>query len=202
MYRRRQGIGLVTMLLVLANVIVFWQELQTGNMNSYLISDGGLSYNLVVNYNQSYRLITSMFLHFGIYHILCNMYSLCAVGSIMDIAMSKLEYLLTYFVSGICGGIMVLYTDMNSGNISQITVGASGAIFGLFGAYLALSLTGRIRVFSVFRLFIGIVAMLAVGLTQRGVSVSAHLGGLIGGFVFCFIISIFKKSSAKARMRR
>ena len=200
---RRSGIGLITIVLLLANIVVFVKEFKTGNMlNNYLIAQGGLSYDLVVNQSESYRLITSMFLHANFYHILCNMYSLCSIGSIMDTVMSYTEYVLTYFVSGVCGGLMVLYADSTSGHITQMTVGASGAIFGLFGAYLALSLTRRVRINSIVRLFICIVLMLAVGLTQPGVSVSAHLGGLIGGFVFCLFFSLFKNSVRKSKMRR
>ena len=198
MYYRRFS-GRATTLLMIANIAVFVFCCMNQRGFGYWIDAGGLSYVSAVDGQELFRVVTSMFLHGSVAHILCNMYSLGSIGSLVESAVGWFEYLVIYFVSGICGSLVVLFADHRSGNVFQITVGASGAIFGLFGAYLALLLTRCVTGGSAARMISCIAVMLLSGLFQANISVSAHLGGCAGGFLFCFLVSLFKRPKARVR---
>jgi len=121
--------------------------------------------------HQVYRLLTGAFLHLGVFHLFANMYALIVVGSVLEPALGRWRYLALYLVSAFGGGVAVYLVDQNG-------VGASGAIFGLFGAVLILvhKTKGDLRPIL---LTIGI--NLVVTFAVPGISKGAHLGGLVTG---------------------
>lgn len=91
---------------------------------------------------QYWRLITSMFMHFGLMHILNNMVVLGAVGQIVEKAMGHVKLLITFLVSGMCGSVLS-YIVMLYNNDFAVSAGASGAIFGLMGALVWIVIANR-----------------------------------------------------------
>ena len=134
---------------------------------------------------QWWRLITSVFLHIGVMHLLVNMYALMFIGVLLENQIGYGRYLMAYLLCGILGSVGSLWW-----NDLVISAGASGAIFGLFGLYLSLLLTGRI--FRETRKSFMTSAILFIGYNllagfQGGIDNAAHIGGLMGGFVIGII---------------
>jgi len=138
---------------------------------------------------QYYRLITCIFLHFGIDHLMNNMVMLGALGWNLEKEIGSFKFLLIYFVSGIGANLISLAMDFYTGNLA-VSAGASGAIFGLLGALLwvvirnrgkAGRLTGRGMPFMV-------LLSLYFGFTSTGVDNAAHVGGLICGFLTAVLL--------------
>ena len=122
----------ITYALILINVLVFLAMYIFGNGSenvATLVNFGALHKILVLN-GEPYRLITCMFLHIGIVHLLFNMYVLYVIGPQIESFYGKIKYLIIYLVSGIIGG---LFSCLLSNGVSA---GASGAIFGLLGSLL------------------------------------------------------------------
>ncbi len=133
---------------------------------------------------QYWRLVTCMFVHAGLLHIAMNMYCLWYLGMLAEQLFGKTRYLAVYFIAGIGGS---LASAIHNPNI--ISIGASGAIFGVAGALLGLLLVRRDR-FSpagrrslVNNIGFFVVLNLLLGSAIPGIDMSAHVGGLIAGFL-------------------
>jgi membrane associated rhomboid family serine protease len=172
----------VTLALIAINVIVFLAEgssafTLTGDVNAQTsVFYHGLLYGPFIEVNhQYYRLLTSGFLHVDILHIGLNMYVLYWVGRLLEPAIGRLRFITIYFTGLLAGSLGVLIVSPH-----DITAGASGAIFGLMGAAFAEAhQRGAIQVRN--QLVLLIVVNLALTLGIAGISVGAHVGGLIGG---------------------
>ena len=128
-----------------------------------------------------WRLITSCFLHIGIFHLLFNMYALLYVGIQLEPILGKHRFISAYLLSGIIASVASLYW-----NEFTISAGASGAIFGMYGVFLALLTTNLIGQSTRKPLLISIAVFVGYNLlngTNEGVDNAAHIGGLIGGLL-------------------
>jgi len=135
-----------------------------------------------------WRLFTSMFLHADIMHILSNMIALLLFGAAVENNYSKLEYLLIYFISGLIGNLFsLLLLPLNT-----ISLGASGAIFGLIGAAFILYTIEGERTLILLGLFY--LAYFIISSFAPGINLWAHLFGLLGGICFGYIFSRKMKS--------
>jgi membrane associated rhomboid family serine protease len=135
-----------------------------------------------------WRLITSAFLHYGPLHLGMNMLSLYFAGSILEQVIGRWRYILLYLVSGLCGAAGALYWTPNG-----VTVGASGAIFGVLGALLVLERRGNIATGG--QVAGLIVLNLVITFAYRSsISVGGHIGGLIGGLVLMVAFVRFLRS--------
>src|SRR5688572_22646935 len=152
-----------------------------GAGSSSLTDDGGLSQHFIAD-GEYYRLITAGFLHAGLFHLLTNMLSLWILGSMIEPAIGTRRFAVIYFVSLLCGSFGALLMSPDS-----ITVGASGAIFGLLAAA---AVVARNRGFSLMEsglgLWIGL--NLLITFTIPNISIGGHLGGLIGGGVAALLL--------------
>jgi rhomboid protease GluP len=131
-----------------------------------------------------WRLLTSVFQHFSLWHLFWNMAALVYIGSLLECKLGKWNYLLMFLFTGIIASMVsVLF------NYSQISAGASGAIFGLFGILLALLSTNFYERSARRALLIstGIVVVYSIAPLGAGVDHAAHFGGLISGYVFGWI---------------
>jgi membrane associated rhomboid family serine protease len=170
-----------TIALIGINVIVFLIELAGGGAGSLngggsVIHDAGLRGPDIAN-GDWWRVITGGFLHAGFLHILLNMYVLYVAGSILEPGIGTPRFIGIYFVSLIAGSLGALIVDPNS-----LTVGASGAIFGLMAAVVIIARgRGVEQLATQFGLFI--VLNLVLTFSISGISVGGHIGGLIGGAV-------------------
>jgi membrane associated rhomboid family serine protease len=183
------GGAYVTRALVILNVGVFFVNLAQGaslsNNGGSLFIDGALigrgqlvSGEMIgVAEGEWYRMITAMFLHGSLIHLLLNMVMLYWIGTPMEQAVGHLRFLLIYFVSGICGSAGALLATLDAPN--TITVGASGAIFGILGAALVYE---RQRTFVLGGSALSIIVInLVLGFIVPNISIGGHIGGLIGG---------------------
>jgi len=156
-----------------------------------LLTMGALNGTLVVGYGEWWRLFTAMFLHGGMTHILMNMFSLYLIGRGVEMYFEKKAYISIYLFSGLLGGLASLYMHPDPNSVG---IGASGAIFGVFGALAGFFLAHRDKIATQSKAFMkdfGVVLglNLVLGLSIPSIDVSAHIGGLIVGVVGGFIIS-------------
>jgi len=179
---------LITRLLIVLNVIGFLWEMYVGGSGVFggnipansRIYDGMLAPVTVTQYHQYYRIITSAFLHGSIIHIGVNMFSLYMLGRFVELVLGSPRMLAIYTGSLIGAGMAIVYFSPPD----AATLGASGAIFGLFGALFAIGLKLGERGFQLVRSNIGILILnLIYSFSFPGISWQAHVGGLITGFV-------------------
>jgi membrane associated rhomboid family serine protease len=181
----RSVVAPATMALVAINVVVYMiTAAQGGGINlpgGKLFSNWALQ-GLAVSNGDWWRLVTAMFLHGSLLHLAFNMLALYWLGTIIEQALGTRRFLLVYFVSGLAGSAGALWFS----SAFAVTVGASGAIFGLIGALLILeylstgSLMGQAMVL--------IVVNLALTFAVPNISIGGHLGGLAGGIIATFAL--------------
>ncbi len=167
----------LTNILVAINVLAFlWESSTFGGVNY----DHGYLYGPdVVVHGQWWRIVTAAFLHGSIPHVLLNMVALLQVGNIVETMFGKVRFALLYAVAIAGSGLCVLYF-----NYDVPTLGASGAIFGLFGALVAVGLRLGARGRSLIAQVIPIIAInLLFTFSVPGISAAAHVGGLVTGFI-------------------
>lgn len=145
------------------------------------------------NFYQLYRLFTSVFLHAGIIHLICNMYSLYIIGPQLESFYGKTKYTIIFLGSGIIGNLL----SMTFLQGLEISVGASGAIFGLLGALLYFGYHYRVYLSGVIKSQIIplIVLNLLIGFMISDINNLAHIGGLIGGILISMMVGVKYKSS-------
>ncbi|MBT8201183.1 MAG: rhomboid family intramembrane serine protease [Acidimicrobiia bacterium] len=190
--RRRSGLGAlpgVTRALLMANVAVFVAGL-VPSFESLIFENGALFSSLTLS-GESYRLFTSAFMHGSPMHLLFNMYALYILGPGLELRVGSAPFASLYVGSALAGG--TLFVLMNGG----VAVGASGAIFGLFGAYLVIAYERRNTPIGNAQLR-SIVAILglnaAIGFIVPNVAWEGHLGGFLAGVVIAAIWSWRKQT--------
>ncbi len=142
-----------------------------------------VQYNFGVFENAEYwRLFSSMFLHSDEMHIFSNMIALLLFGTVVEMEYSKVEYLIIYFMSGLIGNIVSLFLLP----LYSISLGASGAIFGLVGAVFYVVSQEEDK--TLFYLGLAYVGYFIVTSFAPGINLWAHLFGLLGGVLFGFLI--------------
>ena len=184
----------LTYTLIVLNVMVylvsaFFSQSLIDMQLQPLVNLGALYGPYTVQQGEWWRLFTAMFLHGGMTHLLMNMFSLYIVGRAAEMYFDTKSYLLIYLFSGLIGGLVSLYVHPDS-----VGVGASGAIFGVFGALAGFFLAHREKIASHSKAFMKDFAMiiginLVIGLSIPAVDVSAHIGGLVVGLVGGFVLS-------------
>jgi membrane associated rhomboid family serine protease len=194
------GSGQLTKGLLAANIGVFLLMVATG---ATLSRAGGPVYEwgaLVVRARAGgelvglaegewWRLLSAAFLHHGIFHLGMNMLILYWIGTPLEMALGRARYLTIYFVSALAGSAGALLLSPGA-----ITVGASGAIFGIFGAALVLERQG---IYALGGSIIGLIVLnLIITFTIPGISIGGHLGGFAGGALGMLALSRFGRAHA------
>jgi len=159
------------------------------NISTDVLVNFGAQINLLVAQGQIWRVFTAMFLHFSITHIGLNMLSLFFVGSAVEVMYGKWRYLLIYLASGIVGGIVTFFVMPPN----TLAAGASGAIFGVFGALGVFYIVNRQALGAYGRGAIGnwlfwIGLNLVFGFSIPGIGIWDHIGGLIAGMLLGFLL--------------
>ncbi len=146
----------------------------------------GAKVNELIDVGQVWRLLTCVFLHVGIAHLICNCYAIYVYGPVVERLFGKARFLTIYIVGGIMGSLMsYAFSDAAS-------AGASGAIFGLIGCMFYF----REKYPDIFRrifgrsLFIILGLNLLFGFIQPGIDNFGHIGGFIGGFVSAWVVGL------------
>lgn len=178
-------VGLIA-LNVLVYLVTVYQGAGVSAPGGELFAKGALVGAQIYAQDEWYRLVTAMFLHASLLHIALNMIVLYWCGTIVERALGTWRFLLIYFVSGIAGSAGAL---VFSGPFA-VTVGASGAIYGIFGALLILeyratgSFTGPV---------LGLIVInLALSFVIPNISWGGHVGGLVGGTLATFALLHFQ----------
>ncbi|HLG09620.1 MAG TPA: rhomboid family intramembrane serine protease, partial [Gaiellaceae bacterium] len=180
---------IVTFTLIGINVGVYLMQLLMGgqvNGTGNWIYEHGVLYGPVVADGEWWRLITAAFLHYGILHLGMNMLVLWIIGPPLEEYFGHGRYLLVYLVSGLAGSAGALVWSPNA-----LTVGASGAIWGIMGAALVLE-ARKIYVFGGQAMGL-VVFNLAITFLIPGISVGGHVGGLIGGGLAALAFSSLRR---------
>lgn len=186
--RATTGAGWVAKGLVGLNVAIYLLQLAQGapiEANRGSIFENGALYGPLVADGEWWRLLTAAFLHYGPVHLAMNMLVLYLFGPALEGVLGSGRFLLLYLAAGLAGSAGALLLSAPA----AVTVGASGAIYGLFGAILLLERQGT-YVFggSVLPL---LVINLAITFFVPGISIGGHLGGLAGGALAILVLSRF-----------
>jgi len=186
--------SLVTAALVSINIA--WYLFVASQGGGWLVPNAGIIIHWGSNFGpltlsgEWWRLFTCMFVHFGIFHIVFNMWVLWSLGRMTERMFGSLHFALLYMFAGLCGSVTSLWWHPNVNS-----AGASGAIFGVLGGLLAFVLNPASRVpptivASQRRSIVLFIAYnLVGGMTAQGIDNAAHLGGLLGGFMMGWILA-------------
>lgn len=204
----------VPKLIIINAVIYFLQGMFNNQMIVYYF---GLTPNLVFGNGYIWQIVSYMFLHGGMFHIFLNMYALLLFGSHIEHLWGSKKFLLYYFFTGVGAGLLILGINMAAGEpaASIPTIGASGAVFGLLLAFGVLFPDVEILLFFVLPIkakFLVIMygaiefySLVTMG-TSSSVSHVGHLGGIIFGLIFFFIMRRrgieYKAKKVRARISR
>lgn len=176
----------VSLILIVINVLVFLLPFllffsgPLGNSFDNFLALGWKE-NQAIENGEYYRLLTAIFLHGGMLHLFFNMYSLYAIGPFVERFFGSLTFLSIYLSAGVAGSIASFVFSPY-----VPSVGASGAIFGLAGALLAISMRSKnMKLFQ--NIFLIILINLFIGLSVPNIDNWGHIGGLVFGFLISWI---------------
>jgi rhomboid protease GluP len=183
-----------TQILIALNLFMFVvEECQGGGTNLEVLYRLGALFPPAVQAGEWWRLVSSLFLHFGVLHLAMNMFALWFLGPFVEFALGLGRFTLVYLLAGI-GSMAMVMALSSAADFESLTVGASGCIMGLVGATGALMLRGWLRERAVaarrrLALMVFIVAMeIVFDSVVPQVSMTAHLSGAIIGFVATLLL--------------
>ncbi len=195
---RSDWITLFNTTLIAVNILIHFVVHYTGIFGGTeeIMAKASLNWYEVKENGEFYRLLTSMFLHSDLEHLLNNMIVAFFVGDNLERAAGKLKYLLIYFGSGMIAGITsISYNMIEEENVYSI--GASGAIFGIVGAmtYIIIVNRGRLEDLSGRQIILFAAISLYGGIAASQIDNAAHVGGFIGGILLAILM--YRKKKAK-----
>jgi len=196
----------ITIALIAANTLVFLAMVASGISFTQptpldVFNWGGDYGPATIGAHQWWRLLTSCFLHFGIIHIGFNMYVLYQIGPFIEITFGRARYLILYFIAGLAGSVTSISIHPNS-----VSAGASGAIFGLYGAVFGFLLINRRTLDPVATKSIAksagifILYNVVYGSISRTTDLSAHFGGLVAGFLAGMMLASSRRDKLQPRI--
>ncbi len=180
----------VTAVLVAMNILVFLLvEATGGSQSTSHMLECGACYLPYVQEGEWYRVITCLFLHFGMSHLANNMLVLAVLGMRLEPVIGHARMLFVYLMGGIGGNLVSLFLESKTGNYA-VSAGASGATFALMGAVLLVALRnhGRLQDLGIRQILIMAALSLYLGFTSAGVDNAAHVGGLVCGFLLAALV--------------
>lgn len=187
--------NIISLICILMYVIVGVYGNNFFNFDANILAKFGANNILLIKNGEIYRLLTCAFLHVGLIHLVVNMYSLRVIGPSVESLIGKGKFVFIYLISAISASLMSLvFVDSNI-----VSVGASGAIFGLMGALLYFGYHYRLYLNDAIKTQIIPVILfnLIIGFMMPGIDNGAHIGGLIGGYLATMAIGIKNKSEKK-----
>lgn len=176
-------------LIAVSILYYFWLEFHGSTENAvFMVNHGAMYTPLVVEEGEYYRLLTSVFMHFGISHLVNNMVIQFVLGDNLERALGRIKYLVFYLICGVGANIFSMVVSINDYE-QAVSAGASGAIFGVIGGllYVVIRNRGRLEDLSTRQLVLFIVCSLYFGFSSTGIDNAAHIGGLVLGFLLAAI---------------
>ncbi|MDO5100047.1 MAG: rhomboid family intramembrane serine protease [Eubacteriales bacterium] len=192
-------LGFLTVVLILANVITFFVTNGRGQFDdlSYLAEHGGMI-SPFLEYGTSWKTaLTSMFLHADWLHLAYNMVSLYFIGNMLELRIGSFRFALVYLLGGLGGNVVsAAYYALRQQPV--VSLGASGAVFALLGAYILIALLDRHRIKGsqlpyLLRLAVAAGLALSGGFTQSNIDNAAHIGGFAGGLLVTAVLFWLQK---------
>jgi rhomboid protease GluP len=181
----------VTHVLIGINIICFIiVEIFGGStQNTDILIRWGGAYVPYIHNGQYWRLFTAMFLHSGIRHLLNNMILLYVLGIALESQLGRVKYTVLYLGCGLIGNIVSYEYYLSRGNYT-VSIGASGAIYAVMGAliWVVIRNKGRVAGYSIQQMLLLLAFSLYFGFTSAGVANSAHVAGLISGFLAAILL--------------
>ena len=176
--------------LIAVNILYFfWLEFHGSTENAaFMVEHGAMYVPLVVREGEYYRLLTAVFMHFGISHLVNNMVILFVLGDNLERALGKVKYLVFYLICGVGANVFSMVVSIREYELA-VSAGASGAIFGVIGGllYVVIRNRGRLEDLSTRQLALFVACSLYFGFTSTGIDNAAHVGGLVLGFLLAAI---------------
>lgn len=194
----------VTYTIIAINIIVFMiMGLQGAGVfepNGLVHLRWGSNYGPLTASGDWWRLLTAAFLHFGIFHLALNMYALYSVSVYLEPLLGKLPYITIYLCCAVLASLASLYWHREPVN----SAGASGAVFGMFGAFIAMLglrlIPGKTNSSFLLSIVVFLLYNLLSGL-RGGIDLAAHIGGLVSGLVIGFLFAVsIKKEKRQASL--
>ena len=189
--------NICTISLIVINIVVYVVLGMIGNPYDpvFMADHGAVFTPLVVYSKEYYRVFTSMFLHFGVEHLINNMIVLGALGMHLEPHIGKIRFIIIYMLSGLAGNILSIFADFYSASY-PVSAGASGAVFGIMGslAVVVIKNKGRIEGIDKKRMIFMIFLSLYLGFTSPGTDNLAHIGGLVAGALITAVLYRSKRS--------
>lgn len=196
----------VNIIIILLNTAIFVlaRYLHVFGDREFAIEKGGLSWYLIKEAGEYYRILTSMFLHSDISHLFSNMLVLLFIGGLLEKVAGRIKYLIIYFGSGIIAAVCSVGYNMwreygrSSYNGTTISIGASGAIFGVVGAifFIVIVNRGKLEQISFRQIVLFVILSLYNGYVNSQIDQAAHIGGFLGGLILSAIIYRRKNTDA------
>ena len=197
----------ITPILINLNIAIFILMVISGV--NFLLPDNasllkwGANFRPITLEGEAWRLITNCFLHIGIFHLLMNMYALLYIGLLLEPHLGKAKFATAYLLTGITASIASLWWHHLT-----ISAGASGAIFGMYGVFLAMLTTNLIEKSARKALLTSIAVFVGYNILNglnpnSGIDNAAHIGGLLGGLVigYALIPSLKEPDESKLKFR-
>ena len=180
----------INTILIAVNLLIWLVMCTMGDTRDarFMYEHGALYPTDVIN-GEWYRLFSAMFLHFGAEHLISNMFMQYFLRDMLLRALSQWKYAVVYLLAGIGGNVTSLVMMFVTGDFA-VAAGASGAIYGIFGALLWVVLKngGKFESISVPRMLLATALYIGYGFTTEGVDAWAHLGGALVGFLAAMIL--------------
>ena len=166
---------------IVINILLFAASAFSGDL---LYNEGAFSLWYILQGREWWRLITSMFLHANMDHLVGNMLMLYMAGELVEKYIGKWKFTILYFFSGISGSVLYAVYEFVTGSFAD-SIGASGAVFGVIGALLVIVIRhkGRYADITTGRMVFMIVYMMYMGFRASNVNNAAHIGGLLSGMI-------------------
>lgn len=181
----------ITNILISINIILFILSIMIPELTDILLLNP-----TAVRKGEVYRLLTSIFLHGSILHLVFNMYALSIIGKQVETFLGKSKFLLVYLFSGLTGSLL------SCAITNSYSLGASGAIFGLMGSLLYFGYHYRLYLGSVLlgQIFPVIVINLVIGYITPSIDNAAHIGGLVGGLFLSMALGVNKDDDKSSKV--
>ncbi len=192
-----------TIVLAALNVVVYVLLTLGGDTEDalYMLEKGAV-YLPSIAAGEYYRILTSMFMHFGFMHLANNIFMLLILGRYAEKAIGKIKFVLIYLIGGITGNLLSLAVEWGNGDYS-VSAGASGAVFAILGALIWMAIKGRGYISGLTSQGLLFMAFISLynGLANGGINNYAHLGGIAGGFLAALFL-YRKKDTREGSMPR
>lgn len=181
----------ISIFLVAGNVLVFLICTFTGDL---LYNIGGFSPAAFLGAGEFYRVFSAMFLHADIYHLVNNMLLLAGLGFMLEPELGHIRFFVLYLVSGLGGQVVSLAYKLLTGGWYVDSIGASGAVFGLVGVLLAMTLcfAGRMQNVTWQRVAVVVIYSIYSGIQSANIDNAAHVGGFLTGLLLGLFVCLLQ----------